>query len=145
MHTCWIFMSFSISWVVKHEEEDGSGLRNSASSLATSFCKCFTNFLSAVTWKYELFWILDALHCHWLSQGKREYRTWKTDSKTYKYTQYASRYICMSTYYVLPMQVQFRGKGYVCEQIVPWSRDRCAIKSKHYGLSILLFNYYSQH
>lgn len=48
-YTCWIFKSFSINRDLKHEEEEGSGLRNSASSLATSFCNCFTSLLSETT------------------------------------------------------------------------------------------------
>lgn len=48
-NTCSIFESFSAIKDLKHENEEGSGLRNSASSLATSFFKAFTSLLSETT------------------------------------------------------------------------------------------------
>lgn len=58
------------------KKEDGSGLRSSASSLATSFCKCFTNFLSATTWKYGLCHILEASHMNCETQDNMILTYW---------------------------------------------------------------------
>lgn len=52
-YTFLIFNSFSFRRASEHDEADGSGVRSSASSRATSFCRCLTNCLSDITWSNE--------------------------------------------------------------------------------------------